>query len=65
MKSMSQTKILSLRIHDALAKGRIPSNLEAYECTFDRPLSELTGVENKLAQFSDSGIQVRRNNFAR
>jgi hypothetical protein len=65
MKSMSQTKILSLRIHDALAKGRISSNLDAYECTFDRPLSELTGVENKLAHLSDPGIQVRRNNFAR
>ena len=65
MKSMSQTKILSLRIHDALAKGRIPSNLEAYECTLDHPLSELTAVENKLAHPSDPSIQVSRKNFAR
>ena len=52
MKSAPETRILSLRIHDALVKARGPGYLEVYECSFDRPLSEL-------------GIQVLRNNFAR
>jgi hypothetical protein len=52
MKGTSETKILSLRIHDALVKVRVPGYLEAHECSFDHPLSEF-------------GIQVHRNNFAR
>ena len=52
MKGTSETKILSLRIHDALVKARVPGYLEAHECRFDHPLSNL-------------GIQVHRNNFAR
>jgi len=51
MKGTSETKILSLRIHDALVKARVPGYLEAHECRFDHPLSNL-------------GIQVHRNNFA-
>jgi hypothetical protein len=65
MKSTSETRILSLRIHDALVKARVPSYPEVYECSFDRPLSELASVENKLAHLVDAGIQVPRNNFAR
>jgi hypothetical protein len=31
----------------------------------DRPFSEPTSVDNKLANVADAGIQVLRNNFAR
>jgi hypothetical protein len=65
MKSTSETRILSLRIHDALVKVRVPSYPEVYECRFDHPLSELTGVDNKLALLLDAGTQVLKNNFAR
>ena len=65
MKSMSQTRILSLRIHDALVKARVPSYLEVYECSFDRPLSEPARFETKLARLVDADIQILRNNFAR
>jgi len=49
MKSVSETRILSLRIHDVLVEARVPSYLEASECSFNHPLSELASVENKLA----------------
>jgi hypothetical protein len=65
MKNTSGTRIVSLRIHDALLKARVPSYVEVCECSFDRPLSELTSVENKLAYFLDAGIHVHRNNFTR
>jgi hypothetical protein len=47
------------------ARGLGPSYLEVYECNFDRPLTELASVENKLAHFVDTDIQVLGNNFAR
>ena len=52
MKGTSETKFLSLRIHDPLMNARVPGYLEAHEGSFGHPLSEL-------------GIQVHRNNFAR
>lgn len=45
MKSTSETKILSLPVHDALVEARVPGDLEAYECSFDRPPSELKYTE--------------------
>jgi hypothetical protein len=65
MKSTSEPRISPLRIPDVLVEARVPSYLEASECSFNHPLSELASVENKLAQFVDTDIQVLRNNFAR
>jgi hypothetical protein len=65
MKSTSQTRNLSLRIHDAPENARVPNHLEVYECSFDRPLSALTGVENKLAHLVNTGVRVLRNYFDR
>jgi hypothetical protein len=65
MKSASEIRMSSLRIHNALVKARVMRYPEVYECSFDRPLSELTSVENNLAHLVDDGIQVLRNNFAR
>jgi hypothetical protein len=33
MQSTSETRISSLRMHDALVKARVPGHLEAYECS--------------------------------
>jgi hypothetical protein len=65
MKSTSEAGILSIRIHGAQLKSPVPSYLEAYKCSFNRPLSELTSVKNKLSDLVDTGIQVPRNSFAR
>jgi hypothetical protein len=62
MKSASETRILRLQIHEALVKARVPGYLEAYESRFDRPLSELTEVKNKLAHLVDAGMQALRKN---
>jgi hypothetical protein len=65
MKCTSEIRMSSLRIHNALVKARVLRYPEVYECSFDRPLSELASVENMLAHFVDTDIQVLRNNFAR
>ena len=47
-----------------MVEACVTSYLEASECSFDHPLSELASLENKLAHFVDTVIQVHRNNFA-
>ena len=64
-KSTSETRNLTLRIHDALVKARIPGYPEAYESSFEHPLSEQTRVKNKLAHLVDAGIQALRDSCAR
>jgi hypothetical protein len=65
MKDASETRILTLQIHEALVKARVPGYLEAYESRYDNPLSELTDVKSKLAHLVDAGIQALRKNCAR
>jgi hypothetical protein len=65
MKRASETHILTLQIHDALVKARVPDYLEAYDSRDDNPLSELTDVKNKLTHLVDTGIQALRENCAR
>src|ERR1700687_4047329 len=59
-KSTSETRHLTLRIHDALVKAQIRRYPGAYESSFEHPLSEQTRVKNKLAHLVDAGIQALR-----
>jgi hypothetical protein len=65
MKCASEMRILALHIHEALVKARVPGYLEAYESRFDKPVSELAEVKNKLAHLVDAGIQALRKNCVR
>jgi len=57
MHSASEARDLSLRIHEALLKARVPGYLEAYESGHDNLLRELTGIKDKLSRFVGAGIQ--------
>ena len=65
MKDASEARILTLQIHEALVKARVPGYLEAYESRNDNPLSALTDLNSKLAHLVDAGIQALRKNCAR
>ena len=65
MKVASETRILTLQIHEALVKARVPGYLEAYASWHDDPMSELSDVKSKLAHLVDAGIQGLRKNCAR
>jgi hypothetical protein len=65
IQSASEARMLSLRIHEALLKARVPGYLEAYESAEDTLLGELTGVKDKLSRFVDAGIQRLRRVCAR
>jgi hypothetical protein len=65
MKCASEMRILALRIHEALVKAGVPGYLEAYESRFDKPVSDLTEIKNKLAHLVDAGVQALRKNCAR
>jgi hypothetical protein len=65
MKRASETHILTLQIHDALVKARVPDYLEAFDSRADYPLSELTDVQNKLTHLVDAGIQALREGCTR
>jgi hypothetical protein len=60
MQNASEARILSLRIHDALLKARVPGYLEAYESGDDNLFSKLTGVKDNLSELISSGIQRLR-----
>lgn len=65
MQSASEARNLSLRIHQALLKARVPGYLEAYESGDDNLLGELTGIKDKLARFVGAGVQRLRRVCAR
>ena len=65
MQSASEARDLSLRIHEALLKARVPGYLEAYQSGDDNLLQELTGIKDQLAHFVGAGIQRLRRVCAR
>jgi hypothetical protein len=64
-KGASGEPILTLQIHEALVKARVPGYLEAYESCCENLFSELTEVKGKLAHVVDAGIPALRKNCAR
>ena len=60
MQSASETRILSLRIHEALLKACVPGYLEAYESGNDNSFGELIGIKDKLSRLVGAGIQRLR-----
>ncbi len=64
-KGASEAQILTLQIHEALVKARVPGYLEAYESRDEKLFSELAGVKNELARVVDAGIRELRKNCAR
>jgi len=64
-KGASEAQILTLQIHEALVKARVPGYLEAYESRNENLFSELAGVKNELARVVDAGIRELRKNCAR
>jgi len=64
-KGASGEPILTLQIHEALVKARVPGYLEAYESRDEKLFSELAGVKNELARVVDAGIRELRKNCAR
>ena len=67
MQSASEARDLSLRIHEALLKARVPGYHEAYESGDDNMhlLRQLTGIREKLSRFVGAGIQRLRRVCAR
>jgi len=65
MKCASEARILTLQIHEALVKARVPGYLEAYESPCENLFFQLTKVKGKLARVVDAGIQALRENCAR
>jgi hypothetical protein len=65
MKGAFEARLLTLQIHEALVKARVPGYLEAYESRRENLFSQLTGVKNKLARLVDAGIQALKENCAR
>jgi hypothetical protein len=65
MKRACETHILTLQIHEALVRARVPDYLEAYDFRDDNPLPELTDVKNKLTHLVDAGIRALRVTFFR
>ena len=65
MQSASEARNLSLRIHEALLKARVPGYLEAYESGDDSLLRGLTGIKDKMSRFVGAGIQRLRRVCAR
>lgn len=57
MQSAYEARDLSLRIHEALLKARVPGYLEAYESGDDNLLRELAAIKDKLSGFVGAGIQ--------
>ena len=64
-KGASEAQILTLQIHEALVKARVPGYLEAYESCRENLFSELTEVKGKRAHVVDAGIPALRKNCAR
>ena len=64
-KGASGAPILTLQIHEALVKARVPGYLEAYESCSENLFSELTEVKGKRAHVVDAGIPALRKNCAR
>jgi hypothetical protein len=65
MQSASEARELSLRIHEALLKARVPGYVEAYESGDDNLLRELTGIKDKLSRFVGAVIHRLRRVCAR
>jgi len=62
MKVASEARILTLQIHEALVKARVPGYLEAYESRCENLFSQLTEAKSKLAHLVDAGIHALRKN---
>ena len=65
IKGASEARILTLQIHEALVKARVPGYLEAYQSRSETLFLELTEVNSKLAHIIDAGIQALKENCAR
>jgi hypothetical protein len=65
MKGASEARILTLQIHEALVKARVPGYLQAYASRGENPLSQLAEVKSKMGQMVDAGIQALNENCAR
>jgi hypothetical protein len=65
MKGASEARLLTLQIHEALVKARVPGYLEAFESHCENLFSQLTGLKSKLAHVVDSGIQALKENCTR
>ena len=65
MRGACKKRFLTLPIHEALVKARVPSYPEAYESRYDHRLSELTEVKSNPAHLIDAGVQALRKNCAR
>jgi hypothetical protein len=63
-KGASGEPILTLQIHEAPVKARVPGYLEAYESCCENLFFELTEVKGKLAHVVDAGIPALRKNCA-
>jgi hypothetical protein len=64
MRGPSQTRALTLQIHEALVKARVPGYLEAYESCDENPFPEQADVKSKLAHLVDAGTRALRRNCA-
>lgn len=65
MKGASEARLLTLQVHEALVKARVPGYLEAYESRCENLFSQLIDVKNRLAHLVDAGIQALKENCAR
>ena len=65
MKGASQARILTLQVHEALVKARVPGYLQAYESRGENPFAQLAEVKSKMGQMVDDGIQALKENCAR
>ena len=63
MQDASDARILSLRIHDALLKARVPGYVEAYEAGDNHLLRKLIDVKDNLSQLVSAGIQSLKQLF--
>jgi hypothetical protein len=60
LKTTSETRMLALRIHDALVKAQVPGYLEAYDSHDARQYSELMDIRDNLFHVVEIEIQRLR-----
>jgi hypothetical protein len=62
LKSASETRLATLRIHEALVKARVPAYLEAYECT-EVPFARLEKSKRELEELLDTTLRKAGTNL--
>jgi hypothetical protein len=60
IKNASETRILALRIHEALVKAQVPGYLEAYGSHDARQYPELMRIRDKLSHAVELEIKMLR-----